>query len=123
MTSESIKLVCVVEYNSQARSTLIQSIRSYADNSNIGYKTRIFNSVKYDDCNLITKLPAFHIYINKLHYKTFYPDTDPLEIINETIDLYLKKQKEREQSRNAWKRFIRNILSWIPKKRKALDWN
>ena len=109
-----IRVICVVDQYSDGKSPLIQEVRIHAYNSNIGYSTRIFDSIKYeDDRNYISRLPAFHIYIKGLHHTTFFPTTRPLEHIDESVELYLKRKEERNRRREAWKCFYRDIGQWV----------
>lgn len=109
-----VRVICIVDDYSDGKSPLIQEVRSHAHNSNISYSTRIFDSRKYEeDRDYITRLPAFHVYIKGIYHKTFFPNTRPLQHIDESIDLYLKKKEERDRRREAWKCLYMDIGQWI----------
>ena len=53
--------------------------------------TREYDSRKFsNDRDVIQRLPAFHVHINKAYNRTFYPNTRPLDHINECIELYIR---------------------------------
>lgn len=109
-----IKVICIVDEYSDGKSPLIQEVRSHAHNSNVSYSTRIFDSRKYEeDRDYITRLPAFHIYIKGIHHKTFFTSNRPLQHIDESIEVYLKRKEERDRRREAWKCLYRDIGQWI----------
>lgn len=97
-----VRVCCVVDdiAHNDAR---IPPIRSYAHSTGATFISREYDSEKFsDDRNMIERLPAFHIYINKAYQKTFYFDSNPLEQIDESI-LHCISIKEKKWS----------ILSWI----------
>jgi len=109
-----IKVICIVDNYSDGRSPLIQEVRTHAHNSNVSYSTRIFDSRKYeDDRHYITRLPAFHLYIKGIHHKTFFPSNRPLQHIDESIEVYLKRKEENDRRREAWRCLYRDITHWI----------
>jgi len=60
-------------------------IKELCNKYEISFIGREYNSrLYYEDCEHITRLPAFHIYEgpNKRYVGTFYDGTDPFEIIN-----------------------------------------
>jgi len=105
-TTYPIKIVCVVDQYSESGTQRIQEIRSYAHNSNILYTTRLYDSRKYaDDREVITHLPAFHVYIQNRYDRTFYTDTRPIEHIEESIETYKEKEEKKQRQKDYWRSF------------------
>ena len=77
------------------------------------FTMRGFDSWMYsEDRDLITQLPAIHVYVNKIHSITTYPSGKPFEQIDTCVQKY---KKEKEEWR-AWAPNIqkyRNMLKWL----------
>ena len=110
-----IKIYCIVDDLSDAsRDTLIRQIKQHALQSKIIFTTRVYDSTKYsNDRDIITRLPAFHVYIKKGYNRTFYANTRPLDHINECVDLYLKEEDDRVQRRARWLAFYERCKSFF----------
>ena len=79
--------------------------REYAHSLNINFVTREYDSFRYsDDRYRITRLPAFHIYIKKQYRETFYPNTRPYQIMQDTIEAYKKQIKKK-----SWTSFYTDV--------------
>lgn len=90
----------------------IKEIKTHAINSNALFITRLYNPKKYsEDCNFVERLPAFHVYIKKAYIKTFYPNTRPLQHIDESIELYLNKIENKKKRKNNIYKYIKKIFS------------
>jgi len=109
-----VRIICVVSELSDAGLPLIQAIREYARDSGVIFQTRLYNSLKYsDDRNNITRLPAFHAYIKKAYTKTFFPNTRPIQHINESIEMYLKYKEAKAKRKEFISRVYRHFTNWI----------
>lgn len=126
-----ITVKCVVDDISIINND-IHTIREFSHSLNIMFVTREYNSIKYsDDRDRIRRLPAFHIYVKKSYKKTFYIDTDPCEIIQQTVEKYLKKLEESEKNKlmNLFIRTIESIKSFMNRnnkivfKKKIYEWS
>jgi len=94
----------------------IQDLRDYSHRLNITFITREYNSFKYsDDRYNIERLPAFHIYVNSILKKTFYPNTDPYKVIDETLNKYLEKLEKKKQKKNRITDLLNKIMASIRK--------
>lgn len=81
--------------------------REYAHSLNINFVTREYDSRKYSaDRDIITRLPAFHIYIKKQYKETFYPNTRPYQIMQDTVEAYKIKQNIKKKT---WTSFYTNL--------------
>jgi hypothetical protein len=91
----------------------VLKIREYAHSQNINFMTREYNSTKYsDDRHLITSLPAFHIYVNNNCKNTFYLNTRPYQIIQETVEKY-EAALEKRRLKRSWTTFYTDIKVYI----------
>jgi hypothetical protein len=126
-----ITVKCVVDDISIINND-IHTIREFSHSLNIMFVTREYNSIKYsDDRDRIRRLPAFHIYVKKSYKKTFYIDTEPCDIIQQTVEKYLKKLEESEKNKlmNLFIRTIESIKSFMNRnnkiefKKKIYEWS
>jgi len=121
-----IKIYCIVDDLSDAsRDTLIRQIKEHAIQSKVIFSTRVYDSTKYsNDRDVIVRLPAFHVYINKGYNRTFYANTRPLDHINECVQLYLKGEDEKIKRRERWIKFYercKNFLFRLVRKETAME--
>jgi len=110
-----ITVKCVVDDLSIITKDLI-AIRDYSHSLNIVFITREYDSSKYsDDRHYIERLPAFHIYVKTTYKKTFYPNTRPYQIIQQTLEKYIRRLEEIERNKDAWYRFFNKMLERMKK--------
>jgi hypothetical protein len=110
-----VKVYCIVDDISDAsRDLRIKEIKTHAVNSGAIFMTRLYDSRKYStDRHIITRLPAFHVYIKNGYDRTFYSNTRPLDHINECINIYLKEQDEIIKKKEQWRRLYQNIKNFV----------
>jgi hypothetical protein len=100
-----ITVKCIVDCISDKDPDLLP-FREYAHSLNINFVTREYDSSRYsDDRDRITRLPAFHIYVKKTYKETFYPNTRPYQIMQDTVEAY-KKQNIKKKT---WTSFYTNL--------------
>lgn len=93
-----ITVKCIVDCISEADPQLLP-FREYAHSLNINFVTREYDSSRYsDDRDRITRLPAFHIYVKKTYKETFYPNTRPYQIMQDTVESYKIKQNIKKKT-------------------------
>ena len=108
-----IKVYCVVDDFGDYNDETIRSIRDYCNNRHVQFLTRMYSPYKYsDDRNCIHALPAFHIYIKKSYFDTFYPTTRPIQHITDSIDIYSKQLQEKKKRQEKWRRFFAKYFKW-----------
>jgi len=107
-----VKVYCVVwNYSDSNSNALIKSIKDHTHESGAMFITRIYDSFKYsDDRYQIQRLPAFHIYINGGYNRTFYPNTRPLQHIDESIGICIKKEENKIKRKEKWSRMYRRFV-------------
>jgi hypothetical protein len=109
-----ITVKCVVDCLSE-KIDGITKVREYAHSMNIHFMTREYDSKKYsDDRDIITHLPAFHIYVNSCYRNTFYLNTRPYQIIQEIVEKYEASQQRRRNKR-TWTSFYTDIRIYVKK--------
>jgi hypothetical protein len=99
-------------------------IRDFAHSMNINFMTREYNSRKYsEDRDFITRLPAFHIYVNNGYRNTFFVNTRPYQIIQEIVREYEATQ-ERKRLKRTWHTFYTELRAYLKatfKKKTAME--
>ena len=101
-----ITVKCIVDCISDKDPSLLP-FREYAHSLNINFVTREYDSSRYsDDRDRITRLPAFHIYVKKTYRETFYPNTRPYQIMQDTVEAYKIKQNIKKKT---WTSFYTNL--------------
>jgi hypothetical protein len=108
-----VKIICVVNDYSDTATPLIKSIREHTQIRGGIFQTRIYDSRnRSDDRDYIERLPAFHIYNKKAYSKTFYPNTRPIQHIDEAIDACIIDEKRRNVKSIS---YILSFINWIRK--------
>lgn len=121
-----VKIVCVVDEYSDTDNVIIEKIREHALKSGAVYQTRLFDSLRIsDDRNNVRSLPAFHVYNRKAYIETFYPNTRPIQHINEAIE----RHKINEQRRaNCFRPshiigWLKNLVRRVHTQRHPREWS
>jgi hypothetical protein len=118
-----ITVKCVVSILSENIPDIVK-IRNFAHSQNIIFTTREYNSIKFsDDCDHITRLPAFHIYVKNNYRNTFYLNTRPYQIIQDIVSEYEHAQL-RKRLRRTWHTFYTELKEYIKitfKKKTAME--
>ena len=105
-----ITVKCIVDCISEVDPQLLP-FREYAHSLNINFVTREYDSSRYSaDRDIITRLPAFHIYIKKQYKETFYPNTRPYQIMQDTVEAYKIKQNIKKKT---WTSFYTDLKARI----------
>ena len=110
-----IKIYCITwEYSDLNGDTVVKDIQKHALNAGVLYITRKYDSSKYsDDRDIITRLPAFHAYINGSYNRTFYPNTRPLQHIDECVEICMKREERVEARRLRWSNLFKTFVTWV----------
>jgi len=112
LSNRAVHICCVVDdYNDANKNPIIQKIKQHVLESGATFSTRIFDSrKKSDDRNNIKRLPAFHTYIERNYIETFYPNTRPIQHIDEAVERYRvlvnKRQRRKEWFRSSMRYFM-----------------
>ena len=115
MLSYPIEVCCVVADHSNI-DTDVEIVNEYTTNLGLKYKLREYNSRKYaDDRDIITSLPAFHIYVEESYIDTLYPGEKMLD----DIDEYLRKYEQRKLERKRFLEIFTNLFKIIWKRKLA----
>lgn len=102
MHYRAIKVVAVVDNLSIISNKLLE-IKALCIKERIMFITRVYNSDQiWEDRDIIERLPALHIYINKGYNRTFYPNTRPFQHIEESIDIHDIRVERNKQRRRYW---------------------
>lgn len=110
-----IKVYCIVNDLSEAsRNSLLREIKTYAINSGVMFITREYDSRKFsNDRDIIERLPAFHVYINRAYNRTFYPNTRPLDHINECVNTHLNNEEIKVKRKERWSKMYESFKAWM----------
>jgi hypothetical protein len=98
-----IRVEIVVKVLEDAKS--LQEFKSFCQDQQILVETRVYDSYKNrHDRDEIVSLPAFHIYVNTIYQKTFYPAHRPFQIVSDTVFEYKRRIQERQEKKGRWKK-------------------
>lgn len=114
-TEYPVNICCIVNNYADANSCkTIAGIKTHTVESGALYTTRIYDSNKFsEDRYEIERLPAFHIYIKNRYIKTFYPNTRPLQHVDESIERYIKRQEEKKIQASRWSNLYSKFVNWL----------
>lgn len=107
-----IRVELVVRSLDDAKSQHLQEIKKFCQEQAVFFETRLYDSYrsKYDRDEIVT-LPAFHIFVNSIYQKTFYPAHRPFQIIFDTAFEYKKKVEEKQEKKGRWKKAFKSL--WV----------
>lgn len=92
----------------------IKEIRDYCNDSALIFESRTYDSWKYkQDRDEILRLPALHIAVNGLWCRTFYPNTRPLQHIEEVVNEYLARLEKKRLKKGRFKRRLRALAERV----------
>ena len=113
--SYPVRICCVVdELSDSDGNSLIPRIREHTHKAGATFTTRHYNSRKNsDDRDYVERLPAFHVYINKAHIKTFYSNTRPFQHIDESVERYIKKLAAKKERSERWRQRFTGFVQWM----------
>lgn len=99
-----MRVCCVVaNYSDMREDKAIQEVFEYTSRIGVTFAFREYNSSKYsDDRDIITRLPAFHIYFGNCYFETFYPDSKILGDLDTCIEEYEKRKRESRVLKEKW---------------------
>ena len=111
-----VRICCVLGDTDMtfADAAVIKTIREYTQNSGAMFTTRHYNSMKKsEDRDFIERLPAFHVYINKSYIKTFYPNTRPLQHVDESIAKHVNAIELKRVRSELWRKRLSSLAQWL----------
>ncbi len=92
----------------------IQMIRDFCNDSNILFESRAYDSWRYkQDRDEVLRLPALHITANGLWMRTFYPNTRPLQHIEEVVNEYLANLEKKRERKGRLKRRLQGLVAKV----------
>lgn len=123
-SSRSQMKICQV-IASKEESEPIAHIENYIEDRDIPFHIREFDSWKYShDRHNIARLPAFHIYHGSIYIKTFYPNENYQQIIEECFVECEKRSARRGRIFVILKSIIPKWLCKIrvPRRPNVIEW-
>ena len=125
-----VHICCVVDNYADANSCkIVRSIKEHTLTLGGLFSTRIYDSRrKSEDRNVITRLPAFHVYVERAYIRTFYTNTRPIQHVDESIEMYTTKMTVRERRKELWANQNLRAIDWIKRlfrrktKREVVEW-
>ena len=114
----TITIYCVKEEEtSQEKYKEIFSVQNYCNENFITFTSRFYDSYNYTiDREVITELPAFHIYINNNHIETVYQKVKVVRTIEKEMFEIEKKWKEKKKRDKEYKEKKEKIISMLTPK-------
>ncbi len=90
----------------------IKEIRHFCNDSALVFESRAYDSWKFkQDRDEILRLPALHIAVNGLWQRTFYPNTRPLQHIEEVVNEYLAALEKKRAKKGKFKRRLLGLVA------------
>ena len=109
-----IHVTCILDEHSDYNDPILHQIRDHCIKCSVLFTSRIYDSYKYScDRDFIERLPAFHIYIKRAYIKTYYPNTRPLQHVNETIELYQNQLDATRIRKHTWVKWYISVKKWF----------
>jgi hypothetical protein len=110
-----IRIICIIDNYSDVRNNpIIEEIREHAHAQGASFHMRLYNSrKKSEDRDYVERLPAFHAYVKRAYVNTFYPNTEPIQRIDETIQNYVKEVVDRRKRVEKWRSRVGALAEWF----------
>lgn len=83
----------------------VEIIKSFCRDNKVAFSAREYDAHRYvEDCDYISRMPAFHIYdrSRNLYRGTFFTDNNPIQKIQDEIVFWRRQQERKRQRRDAW---------------------
>lgn len=109
-----IRVVCVLNSETDWSNKTLSEVRFFCNEKGLIFESRYYNSaINRYDRDVIERLPAFHIYLNSIYERTFYPNTRPFQHILEVIQLHSQRIQKRLARKNRFKGLLLRIIKKI----------
>ena len=131
-----IHICCILDEYQDYEDPVLHKIREHCIKSDVLFTTRLYDSYKYTcDRDYIERLPALHIFVKQLYIKTYYPNTRPLQHVDEAVEKYMRSLEIKKARKNKWRKYFASLKKWfislghrktrmeIYNEQKALDWS
>lgn len=90
----------------------IKDIRDFCNDFNLIFESRLYDSLTYrQDRDEVLRLPALHITVNGRWARTFYPNTRPLQHIEEVRNEYVAALEKKAERRGRLGRRLRGLVA------------
>lgn len=101
--------ICYV-YGAQKRHEILPAVRKFCDDQYLIMTAREYDPDHYsEDAEVITNLPAFHVYYENGWDDTFYPEDNYIGILRKHIK-QARVEHENKQKLTRWKRFLKQLM-------------
>ena len=102
--------ICYI-YGEQKRHEILPAVRKFCNDQYLKMTAREYDPDHYrEDAQVITSLPAFHVYYEDGWDDTFYPGDNYIGIIRKHIRK-VQEEFERKAALSRWKRFWKSFAS------------
>ena len=109
-----VHVTCVLDEYSDFNDSILHEIRDHCIKKSVLFTTRIYDSNKYScDRDFIERLPALHVYIKRGYIKTYYPNTRPLQHVDEAVEMYMKRIENANKRKGQWRKRFSAIVKWF----------
>ncbi len=107
-----IVVTLVMREHRDSMDAAIKDIRDFCIDFNLLFESRLYDSVKFrQDRDEVLRLPALHIAVNGNWTRTFYPNTRPLQHIEEVRNEYLRAIEKKAERRGRLGRRLRGLVA------------
>ena len=101
--------VCYI-YGSQKKHEVLPAVRKFCQDEYLILTAREYDPEHYtEDAQVITALPAFHVYYEDGWDDTFYPQDNYVRILRKHVN-QAREEYARKQTLTRWQRFVKNVM-------------
>lgn len=109
-----VVVTLVMREQTDARDPVVAEIREFCNDINLVFESRLYDSLKYNqDRDEVLRLPALHIAVNGRWERTFYPNTRPLQHIEEVVNAYLAAVEKKKARKGRFKRRLKGLVAGV----------
>ena len=107
-----IIVTLVMREHRDSMDAVIKDIRDFCNDFNLLFESRLYDSYTYrQDRDEVLRLPALHIAVNGNWARTFYPNTRPLQHIEEVRNEYLVALEKKAERKGRLGRRLRGLVA------------
>ena len=99
-------VTCVVPFVDELdRHPSFHVVKKFCEENDVQFSCRDYNHIRYEeDCDYISRMPAFHFYFTKPreYDSTWFYDENPIQKIQKRILEWNDEQLRKQQRKEAW---------------------
>jgi len=109
-----VHICCVLDDYSDFNDPVLHEIRDHCAKNSVLFTTRLYDSYKYNcDRDYIERLPALHVFTRRLYMETYYPNTRPIQHVDDAIKAYATQLETRRLKKQYWRKQFTSLIQWF----------